>query len=128
MDRFLTGLSWDGESPEVLWNEWLDWKLFNWLPLLLRGWSFLESENEPCQNIIPFILALIRKQKKKKNTPCQAEINFPVAESYKKLRLQETKELNRKTFKSQDQGLGFAQPWVGLFPNAVRKQQNSHLR
>jgi len=44
MERFLTGLSWDGESPEVLWNEWLDWKLFNWLLLLLRGWSFLEYQ------------------------------------------------------------------------------------
>lgn len=31
-ERFLAGLSREeGESPEVLWNEWLDWGLFNWL-------------------------------------------------------------------------------------------------
>lgn len=61
MERFLTGLSWDGESPEVLWNEWLDWRLFNWLllPLLLRGWSFLEYQRvRHHQNLIPFMLAI----------------------------------------------------------------------
>lgn len=37
----LTGLSCEGESAGVLWNEWFDWKLFNWL-LLLSGCSFLQ--------------------------------------------------------------------------------------
>lgn len=42
-ERFLAGLSCEeGESPEALWNEWLDWGLFNWL--LWSGWSFLKTD------------------------------------------------------------------------------------
>lgn len=41
-ERFLAGLSCEGESPRVLWNEWLDWGLFSWL--LWSVWSFLEED------------------------------------------------------------------------------------
>lgn len=43
-ERLLAGLSWEGESPGVLWNEWLAWGLFNWL--LWSGWSFLKTDEE----------------------------------------------------------------------------------
>lgn len=43
-ERFLAGLSCEGESPGVLRDEWLDWGLFNWL--LWSGWSFLKKDWE----------------------------------------------------------------------------------
>lgn len=119
MERFLTGLSWDGESPEVLWNEWLDWKLFNWLLLLLRGWSFLEYQRvRRCQNVIPCMLAirkplLIKFWNKFVSCPKRDEMNFLVLESYNKVQLC-LEELNRKKFKAHDQGLRFARVLIRL--------------
>lgn len=50
-ERFLAGLSCEeGESPEALWNEWLDWGLFNWLPC--SGCSFLKADSRKERHLL----------------------------------------------------------------------------